>query len=104
MAAYAAFFLFIIATSAHAHDRFLEPPDQYLINPGVEVIVNWNSLRITNKLCQLFLRSREEFIACAVRTIDGKICGIYVPTGMSRKWKHKVLRHEFAHCYGWRHG
>jgi hypothetical protein len=85
----------------------LEPPAEFLVNPGgVEIELRSSSFSVDT--CSWFT-GKLDTVACAIfpeSTENGKCLIIFPPPHMKfgrDPWLSLILRHEIAHCYGWRH-
>lgn len=80
---------------------FLDPPERFRQKTkNVEIARVYQSQEKTTALCLFF--GVGDAMACAVQVgIKRETkCLLIMPDGLS----NRGVRHEEAHCYGWRHG
>jgi hypothetical protein len=85
----------------------LEPPAKFLVDPG-NVEIDVQTSPFAPETCS-WLTNTEHAQACAIMpsgTKSGR-CLIIIPTPRMKfgkePWISLLMRHEVAHCYGWRH-
>ena len=95
----------LTANVARSYRKNLEPPKWFLVNPGnIKITYIWKPPREVAKYCHFF-GTRKGAKACSITPRDRRLaCIVFMPTNLSRSRLELFLRHENAHCYGWRHG